>query len=175
VARRAWSLDTRTEAGRKALRKLAEAGRRGDPELSPGVADRMGVGYASLAAAKPSLVYVSISGYGATGPMAGLPALDTTVQALSGLMHSNRDESGQPRKIGSWWWTWPPRSTCAASDGGAYRAARTGRGRHVEVPCSSLRRAAIIHPAGRCDVPRQRVGGLGAPWGFSRRPTIDVT
>ncbi len=66
----------------------------------PGVADRLGVGYATLSKIKPDLVYVSVSGYGQDGPFANAPATDSVMQADSGLMFSNQDEQGIPRRVG---------------------------------------------------------------------------
>lgn len=54
----------------------------------PGVADRLGVDYSSLAEINPSLVYVSISGYGEDGPYAQRPGQDLLLQAMSGAMLS---------------------------------------------------------------------------------------
>jgi crotonobetainyl-CoA:carnitine CoA-transferase CaiB-like acyl-CoA transferase len=51
----------------------------------PGVADRIGVGYAALAALNPRLVYLSISGFGQTGPKAGERAYDPIIQFYSGI------------------------------------------------------------------------------------------
>jgi crotonobetainyl-CoA:carnitine CoA-transferase CaiB-like acyl-CoA transferase len=51
----------------------------------PGVADRIGVGYEALKAVNPALIYVSIAGFGDTGPYAQKPVYDPLVQALSGL------------------------------------------------------------------------------------------
>nr|WHW29428.1 putative CoA transferase [uncultured bacterium] len=51
----------------------------------PGVADRIGVGYDALKQSAPSLIYVSISGFGDTGPYSQKPVYDPLVQALSGL------------------------------------------------------------------------------------------
>lgn len=127
-------LDTRTESGRRALHELA---RRADivvQNFRPGVAARLGAGQAELAAANPKQVYVSISGYGSDGPLARLPVLDTNMQAVSGLMHVNRDASGQPRRIGFFvvdLGTALYAAQCATA--ALYRAAVCGRGRHVEV------------------------------------------
>src|SRR5690606_2225768 len=57
-------LDARQPQGRAALRKLAECADIVIQNFRPGVAERMGVGYAELAQVNPKLVYVSISGYG---------------------------------------------------------------------------------------------------------------
>ena len=52
----------------------------------PGVAERLGIGATQLMEANPKLVYVSVSGFGQTGPYAHRPAYDIIVQAMSGLM-----------------------------------------------------------------------------------------
>jgi crotonobetainyl-CoA:carnitine CoA-transferase CaiB-like acyl-CoA transferase len=66
----------------------------------PGVADRLGLGHAALAAGNPRLVYVSVSGYGADGPYAQRAGTDTVLQAFSGMMALNRDGDGRPNRIG---------------------------------------------------------------------------
>ena len=65
----------------------------------PGVADRLGIGYADLKARNPRIVYLSISGFGETGPYAGRPCTDTVGQAFSGLMSNNHGMDGIPHKI----------------------------------------------------------------------------
>ena len=66
----------------------------------PGVADRLGIGYAALAAGNPGLVYASISGFGQSGPEAGLPAFDLVAQAMSGLMAMTGEPGGPPTRVG---------------------------------------------------------------------------
>ncbi len=66
----------------------------------PGVAERLGLGHAALAADNPRLVYVSVSGYGADGPYAQRAGTDTVLQAFSGMMTLNRDGEGRPNRIG---------------------------------------------------------------------------
>jgi crotonobetainyl-CoA:carnitine CoA-transferase CaiB-like acyl-CoA transferase len=62
----------------------------------PGVADRLGVGYASIAATNPRVVYLSISGFGQSGPNASRRAYDPIIQMYSGLA----DVQGQRRGEG---------------------------------------------------------------------------
>ncbi|CAG2158240.1 Acetyl-CoA:oxalate CoA-transferase [Cupriavidus yeoncheonensis] len=127
-------LDTRTEAGRTALRRLAGQADVVIQNYRPGVAERMGVGYEALAAHNPALVYVSITGYGQDGPLAALPAVDTTIQAFSGLMHVNRDPAGQPRRIGFFLVDLSTGLYAAQHASAAlFRAARSGKGRHVRM------------------------------------------
>lgn len=52
----------------------------------PGVADRLGIGYAELSATNPGLIYCSISGFGPDSPYADRPAVDPVLQAMGGLM-----------------------------------------------------------------------------------------
>jgi len=66
----------------------------------PGVAERIGLGYETLRASNPGLIYLSISGYGQQGPYAERPGTDTVIQAFSAMMSFNRDAAGQPTKIG---------------------------------------------------------------------------
>ncbi|MGH6627234.1 MAG: CaiB/BaiF CoA transferase family protein [Burkholderiaceae bacterium] len=168
VGKESVVVDARTDAGRKTLRRLAEQADVVIQNFRPGVAERMGVGYAELAAARPGLVYVSISGYGATGPMADLPALDTTVQALSGLMHSNRDATGQPQKIGLVIVDLATAIYAAQyATAALFRAARTGQGRHVQV--TMLETAAALQSYILLDdamFPGKESAVLGAPVGL---------
>ena len=66
----------------------------------PGVADRMGIGEAALRRIKPNLVYVSISGFGESGPYVHKRVYDPVIQALSGLASIQGDPvTGRPRMI----------------------------------------------------------------------------
>ena len=65
----------------------------------PGVMDRLGLGYATLAQTNPGLVFCSITGFGA-GEGAALPGYDLLVQALGGLMSITGAPEGEPQKVG---------------------------------------------------------------------------
>jgi crotonobetainyl-CoA:carnitine CoA-transferase CaiB-like acyl-CoA transferase len=60
----------------------------------PGVADRLGVGYEAVAARNPAIVYCSVSGFGASGPLAHLPGHDVNYLAYSGTLSP---DGGKPR------------------------------------------------------------------------------
>jgi CoA:oxalate CoA-transferase len=161
-------LDTRTGSGRGALHALA---RRADVVIQnfrPGVAARLGAGHAELAALNPRQVYVSISGYGSDGPLASLPVLDTNMQAVGGLMHTNRDPSGQPRRIGFFvvdLSTALYAAQCATA--ALYRAAVSGRGGHVEV--SMLQVSAALQSYIVIDdamFPQEEATAFNAPTGL---------
>jgi crotonobetainyl-CoA:carnitine CoA-transferase CaiB-like acyl-CoA transferase len=66
----------------------------------PGVAARLGIDHETLTAARPDLVYVSISGFGEEGPYARRPVYDNVVQALSGMAAAQaHPETGEPDMI----------------------------------------------------------------------------
>ncbi|MCX6550033.1 MAG: CoA transferase [Acidobacteria bacterium] len=66
----------------------------------PGTLDAMGLGYQHLAPSHPRLVYCSISGFGATGPMRDRPGYDAVVQAEGGLMSLTGPGGGDPYRLG---------------------------------------------------------------------------
>jgi len=67
----------------------------------PGVLERLGLGYDVLSSANPRLVYASASGFGQTGPWSALPAYDTVIQAMSGLMSETGFPDGPPTRVGA--------------------------------------------------------------------------
>ena len=66
----------------------------------PGVAEKLGIGYAAVRAINPRVVYASISGFGQTGPAAHRPAYDIVLQAMSGLMEATGSPDGPPTLVG---------------------------------------------------------------------------
>ena len=100
AGKKALALDARTTEGKKILFDMAMQADVIVQNFRPGVAQRLGIGYEELSKQKPELVYVSISGYGPDGPYADAPATDSVMQSDSGLMFSNQDEQGTPRRLG---------------------------------------------------------------------------
>ena len=64
-----------------------------------GVADRLGIGYPVVRARNPEVIYLSVTGFGQAGPYRDRAVTDTLIQAASGLMTANLDDSGLPRRI----------------------------------------------------------------------------
>lgn len=94
MGKRAVSLNLKApEAKEITLRLIAEA----DVFIEgyrPGVAERLGLGYDALKELNPALIYVSISGYGTSGPMRDRPAMDPMLQAFSGFVAENTGLDG---------------------------------------------------------------------------------
>ncbi|MFL1550139.1 CaiB/BaiF CoA transferase family protein [Pseudomonas sp. D47] len=64
-------------------------------QFRPGVMERLGLGYAALKAINPRLIYVSITGYGQTGPYKDRAGHDINYLALAGIAsHTGRQDSG---------------------------------------------------------------------------------
>jgi len=66
----------------------------------PGAMDRLGLGEKELRAGNSRLVYASLSGFGADGPMADIPGYDLNVQAWGGLMSITGTNESGPLKVG---------------------------------------------------------------------------
>ncbi|MBW8485759.1 CaiB/BaiF CoA transferase family protein [Actinomadura parmotrematis] len=84
--KRSIALDLKSEAGRARALELAAGAEVFVEGFRPGVADRLGVGYGALRAANPALVYCSISGYGARGPLADVPGHDVNYRAYTAAL-----------------------------------------------------------------------------------------
>ncbi|UXJ54777.1 CaiB/BaiF CoA transferase family protein [Pseudomonas citronellolis] len=69
--------------------------------FKPGTLARWGIGYAEVLSARfPRLIHCAVSGFGADGPLGGLPGYDAAIQAMAGLMSVNGEAEGGPLRIG---------------------------------------------------------------------------
>lgn len=93
-------LDLKSEHGKRALKELAADADVLVENFAPGAMDRLGLGDAVLQAANPRLIYASSSGYGRDGPYAKYPAMDLTIQAMSGAIHVTGFPDEPPVKCG---------------------------------------------------------------------------
>ena len=98
--KRSIVLDLSRAADRDLVLALATSADVVVENFRPGVATKLGVGWAALSAVNPKLVYCSISGFGQDGPDAARPAYDIVIQAMSGIMAVTGDPDGPPTLIG---------------------------------------------------------------------------
>ncbi len=98
--KRALSVDLSRPQGRAVLEKLLEHADVLVENFLPGTMDKWGLGYERLAQRHPRLVYCAISGFGADGPLGGLPGYDAVLQAMCGLMSVNGSEASGPMRLG---------------------------------------------------------------------------
>ena len=93
--KRCISLDLKQPAAVEVVKKLVAEYDIVLEQFRPGVMDKLGVGYEALKAINPKLIYVSITGYGQTGPYKDRAGHDINYLALSGLAsHTGRADSG---------------------------------------------------------------------------------
>jgi formyl-CoA transferase len=84
--KRSLTLNLKAADGVAILKKLAAAADVLIENYRPDVKHRLGIGYVTLRAVNPRLVYVSISGFGQDGPYASRPGFDQIAQGMGGLM-----------------------------------------------------------------------------------------
>lgn len=134
-SKRSLALDLKTPEGMRVLEKLLATADVLVQNFRPGAAERMGIGEPVVRRIRPDIVYVSISGFGETGPYAHKRVYDPVIQALSGLAAIQRDgASGRPRMVR----TIIPDKTTAVTAAQAITAAlfareRSGEGQHVKL------------------------------------------
>jgi alpha-methylacyl-CoA racemase len=129
-------LDLKAREGREAFLRLAAGADVVIESFRPGVADRLGVGYADVCRVNERIVYCSTSGYGQSGPASGWAGHDIDYLALGGFLHaSGRRPDGGPAL---------PGATIADAAAGGMQAAigilaallrrgKSGRGEHLDV------------------------------------------
>ena len=101
LGKRSIMVDLKDDHGRRVVRRLIERADVFFESFRPGVAARLGLGYDALSALNPRLLYVSVSGFGQTGPECDRPAVDTTLQAFTGLLSVNKGSDGVPHRLGA--------------------------------------------------------------------------
>jgi crotonobetainyl-CoA:carnitine CoA-transferase CaiB-like acyl-CoA transferase len=95
--KRSIALDMATPEGLAIVRELAARSDVVIQNMRPGVADRLGIGWDDLSKGRDDLVYISLSGFGQTGPYAQRGAYDTVIQAYAGLGTNQSDpDDGTP-------------------------------------------------------------------------------
>jgi crotonobetainyl-CoA:carnitine CoA-transferase CaiB-like acyl-CoA transferase len=94
------ALNLKSEEGLSVLRDLVASSDVFLQNYRPGVANRLGVDYETLSQLNKDLIYVSISGYGESGPYVDRPGQDMLLQALSGAMLSSGRVSEPPKPAG---------------------------------------------------------------------------
>jgi len=128
------ALNLKSPDGVRVARDLARQSDIVLENFRPGVMDRLGIGYETLRADNPRLIYGSITGFGQDSPLGDKPAFDIVAQALSGVMSVNCEPGQAPNKLGV------PLGDMAGSIfslfgllAALHERNVTGKGRHVEV------------------------------------------
>ncbi len=140
------AIDLKKEQGQEIVRRMA---RRADVFIEgnrPGVAENLGLGYESLSAENPRLVYASVSAYGQKGPLRERRGLDPILQTHAGIP-SQQAENGEPRLVQGHFVDYFTGSlTIGAVMMALFERNRTGRGQYID---TSLLGSAAAMQAGR--------------------------
>lgn len=97
--KRSVALDLKTDAGREAFYDLLSEADVVMESFRPGVAERLGVDYETVAEHRPDVVYCSLTGYGQNGPYADRPSHDLNCVGLSGLLDMTRRGVDEPPRM----------------------------------------------------------------------------
>lgn len=148
--KRSIALDLKSEAGRDIAWRLIADSDVVIQNLRPGAVEKLGLGPAEVRARHPRVIYLSISGFGGSGPSSERPGYDIAAQAESGLMAVTGEADRPPQKVGV------PIVDAAAADLGAqavlaalYGRERSGVGETLEV--SLLETALHLQAATWCE------------------------
>jgi len=90
------SLDLKSPQGLEAVLRIATSADVLIEAFRPGVAQRLGIDYATIRARNPRIIYCSISAFGQTGPYAGIPAHDLACEAYAGITSVSLGMDDQP-------------------------------------------------------------------------------
>jgi len=131
--KRSLSLDVKRDEGRKIVHALAKKADVFFENATPGVAERLELGYGRLSALNPRLIYCSLSGYGQDGPYRDVKAYDLLIQGEGGIIAT----TGYPDR--------PAKASIAIVDIAAgmyaalgislalYQREKTGRGQAIDI------------------------------------------
>ena len=174
--KRSIAIDLKHPRGREAALRIIDRADVLIENFRPGVMDRLGLGYETLAERNPRLVYCASSGWGQTGPYVSRPGQDLLVQAVAGVGYLNGDADGPPQGVGVGIADFTAGFHIVYGVLAAlYARERTGRGQRVDVSLlNSILNLHIqelslyLNGAGLPERSRSNIPGayLGAPYGF---------
>jgi crotonobetainyl-CoA:carnitine CoA-transferase CaiB-like acyl-CoA transferase len=132
--KRSMTLAINTAAGQDVFRRMAQRADVVIENLKGGTMARYGIGYEDLSKINPGIIFCSVTGYGQTGPKKSDPAIDTVIQAVSGMMSITGTAETGPLKSGS---TIVDYTTGYAAALGIvtalFQRTRTGKGQAIDV------------------------------------------
>jgi crotonobetainyl-CoA:carnitine CoA-transferase CaiB-like acyl-CoA transferase len=151
--KRSCTLDLKTPAARDAFLQMVERADVVVESFRPGVMDKLGLSYATLAARNPKIVVCSISGFGQTGPYVEKAGHDLNYIALAGVLAMTGPTGGAPQMPGiqiadlAGGALWSATSILAALVG----RERTGKGAHLDISMTEGSLALLAAELGNMD------------------------
>ena len=99
-SKRSLAVDLKSPTGRDLFLRLAAESDLIIENFRPGVVSRLGIDYEAVRAARPDILYCSISGFGQTGPYRDRPGFDIMAQGVTGFLRMTGQPDGRPAKVG---------------------------------------------------------------------------
>lgn len=157
-------LDLKREGAHRVCRELLSTSDVVIHNFRPGVADKLGLDFASVQAVRVDIVYCSLTGYGLTGPSATKPGFDQVLQCMTGIAAAQGAGGTPSVQWGSVIDYYSASMAAMAISAALFRRANTGQAQFVD---ASLLRSALAMQAGRliwadsepCDVERDLKAG----------------
>jgi crotonobetainyl-CoA:carnitine CoA-transferase CaiB-like acyl-CoA transferase len=133
--KRSLAVDLKSPDGLEIVKKLIATAQVLVHNFRPGIAERIGLAESAVRAIRQDIVYVSITGYGTSGPYANQRAYDPVIQAMSGLADVQRDrDTGRPRMVRTIIADFTTAVTAAqAITAALFARERSGEGQHVQL------------------------------------------
>ena len=132
--KRDLAVDLNTKEGQEIIKELVKNADAIVENFTPGTMKRWGIDYETIREINPGIIMVSVSGYGQSGPMSGLPGYDLIAQAMSGIMSVTGQPDGPPSRVGV---------LIGDTSSGAFGCIgllsaliykqRTGKGQHIDI------------------------------------------
>jgi len=128
------TLELDTKEGRDVFMQLVAKADFVAENFSPRVMKKLGLDYESLKNIKPDIIYMSISGYGHSGPWSPLPAIGGTIEPTSGMSALMGYVDGEPMNSGQMY----PDAVAglcgfAGLTAALFHREKSGRGQHIDV------------------------------------------
>ena len=134
AGKRSITLDLKQPKAIEAIKRLVTKSDVVMENFRPGVMDKLGIGYETLKAINPRLIYCAVSGFGQVGPERATAAFDGMIQAMSGLMSITGFPANGPTRVGFAGADVMSGATAALGVASAlYQRTHTGKGQLVDV------------------------------------------
>ncbi len=162
------ALDLRGEKDRDILHKLLETADILVENFRPGTMEKLGLGWETLHARHPRLIYAAASGFGHSGPYSKRAAYDMVVQAMGGIMSLTGHPGGEPTRVGtSIGDIAAGLFTATGVNAALYQRESTGQGVKIDVAMLDCQLAILENAMARLAATGEVPGPLGA-----RHPSI---
>jgi crotonobetainyl-CoA:carnitine CoA-transferase CaiB-like acyl-CoA transferase len=174
AGKRSITLDLKKPEAIEAAKRLAAKADVVIENFRPGVMDKLGIGYETLKAINPKLIYCAVSGFGQVGPEARTAAFDGMIQAMSGLMSITGFENNGPTRVGFAGADVMSGATAALGIASAlYQRTHTGKGQLVDVAMIDAVMGYLAQQFTE-HLMTGRVHGQSANLSVTRKPTGDL-